>query len=436
MVPARVGDDAALDRRERRRGEGVVGAAELERAGALQALRLDVDVAVERQPQERRAHRDAVEPLRGRLDVGERDGKRACRSRQRSYPATDTLPRVSTEPDPVELHIVSDSTGETAARLVLALEAQFPEQVFAEIRHPRVESVDDLQLAVATARGRPAVMVYTLVEPGLREAMRQLCRRARVHYCDLLGHPIDSIARVSGVAARMTPGARPPLDQTYFKRIEAIEFAVKYDDGVGSGLDEADVVLVGVSRTSKTPLSIYLGYLGHKAANVPIVKGIEPPPTLFEIDPAKVVGLTIEAERLSEIRLEPGRDDGRAEEALRGPARRLRGARPGDGDPPAARLPGARRLRLLRRGDRDARDQARRRPPARAARPARRERRSLWRSEGRSIDEKGWVPLRYWLLWSVGLGAGGRAVLRDPDAGLDRPPRAAWLAEFRARRRR
>jgi regulator of PEP synthase PpsR (kinase-PPPase family) len=145
-------------------------------------------------------------------------------------------------------------------------------------------------------------MVYTLVEPGLREAMRLLCRRARVHYCDLLGHPIDSIARVSGVAARMTPGARPPLDQTYFKRIEAIEFAVKYDDGVGSGLDEADVVLVGVSRTSKTPLSIYLGYLGHKAANVPIVKGIDPPSALFEIDPVKIVGLTIEAERLSEIR--------------------------------------------------------------------------------------------------------------------------------------
>jgi regulator of PEP synthase PpsR (kinase-PPPase family) len=209
---------------------------------------------------------------------------------------------VSTEQAPVELHIISDSTGETAARLVLALEAQFPEQAFEEVRHPRVESVEDLALAVNRAKGRPAVMVYTLVEPGLREAMRQLCRRGRVHYCDLLGHPIDSIARVSGVAARMTPGARPPLDQTYFKRIEAIEFAVKYDDGVGSGLDEADVVLVGVSRTSKTPLSIYLGYLGHKAANVPVVRGIEPPAALFEIDPLKVVGLTIDAERLSEIR--------------------------------------------------------------------------------------------------------------------------------------
>ena len=203
---------------------------------------------------------------------------------------------------PVELHIVSDSTGETAARLVLALEAQFPDLVFEEVRHPRVESVEDLALAVSRARGRPAVMVYTIVEPGLRAAMRQLCRRARVHYCDLLGHPIDSISRVAGVAARMEPGARAPLDQTYFKRIEAIEFAVRYDDGVGSGLDEADIVLVGVSRTSKTPLSIYLGYLGFKTANVPIVKGIDPPPALFEIDPLKVVGLTIEAGRLAEIR--------------------------------------------------------------------------------------------------------------------------------------
>ena len=204
--------------------------------------------------------------------------------------------------EPVELHVVSDSTGETAARLVLALEAQFPEQPFEVVRHPRVENVEDLQLAVSRARGRPAVMVYTLVEPGLRDEMRRLCRRARLHYCDLLGHPIDSISRVAGVAARMEPGARAPLDETYFRRVEAIEFAVKYDDGLGGGLDEADIVLVGVSRTSKTPLSMYLGYLGHKTANVPIVKGIEPPPHLFEVDRAKIVGLTIDAERLGEIR--------------------------------------------------------------------------------------------------------------------------------------
>jgi regulator of PEP synthase PpsR (kinase-PPPase family) len=203
---------------------------------------------------------------------------------------------------PVELHIVSDSTGETAARLVLALEAQFPEQAFDVVRHPRCETVEDLQIAVLEARGRPAVMVYTLVEPVMREAMRHLCRRARLHYCDLLGHPIDSISRVAGVAARMEPGARAPLDQTYFKRIEAIEFAVKYDDGMHGGLDEADIVLVGVSRTSKTPLSIYLGYLGHKAANVPLVKGVDAPRELFEIDKAKIVGLTIDPQRLAEIR--------------------------------------------------------------------------------------------------------------------------------------
>lgn len=202
----------------------------------------------------------------------------------------------------VELHVISDSTGETAQRLVTALEAQFPDQPFEEIRHPRVETVDDLALAVTRMRGRPAVAVYTLVAPELRETMRTLCRRARVHYCDLLGHPIESVARVSGMAARMTPGARAALDTAYFRRMEAIEFAVKYDDGVGRGLGEADIVLVGVSRTSKTPLSIYLGYLGLKAANVPIVKGIEPPQELFGIDAKKVVGLTIDAERLAEIR--------------------------------------------------------------------------------------------------------------------------------------
>ena len=202
----------------------------------------------------------------------------------------------------VELHIVSDSTGETAARLVQALEAQFPDQEFEEVRHARVESVEDLELAVRSARGRPAVVVYTLVEPEMRDAMRRLCRRARVHYCDLLGHPIDAVVRVSGQAARMTPGSRAPLTPAYFRRIEAMEFAVKYDDGVGAGLDEADIVLVGVSRTSKTPLSIYLGYLGHKVANVPIVKGIEPPGELWELDPSKIVGLTIDPDRLVEIR--------------------------------------------------------------------------------------------------------------------------------------
>jgi [pyruvate, water dikinase]-phosphate phosphotransferase / [pyruvate, water dikinase] kinase len=205
-------------------------------------------------------------------------------------------------PQPVELHVVSDSTGETATRLVHALEAQFPDQPFEEVRHPMVETVDDLAAAVQRAKGRPAVVVYTLVERELREAMRTLCRRARLHYCDLLGQPIEAVAKVSGMAARMQPGGRHALDETYFRRMEAIEFAVKYDDGIAGGLREADIVLVGVSRTSKTPLSIYLGYLGYRAANVPLVKGIDPPAELFEVDPAKIVGLKIDAKRLAEIR--------------------------------------------------------------------------------------------------------------------------------------
>jgi regulator of PEP synthase PpsR (kinase-PPPase family) len=202
----------------------------------------------------------------------------------------------------VELHMISDATGATAKRLVQALEAQFPDQEFEDVVHPMVETVDDLRLAVERAKGRPAVIVYTIVQPELREAMHDLCRRAKVHYCDILRQPIDSVAKVSGQTAKMRPGARAPLDSSYFRRIAAIEFAVKYDDGMGGGLDEADVVLVGVSRTSKTPLSIYLGYLGYKAANVPVVKGIKPPAALFEIDQSKIVGLTIDADRLAEIR--------------------------------------------------------------------------------------------------------------------------------------
>ena len=204
----------------------------------------------------------------------------------------------------VELHVVSDSTGETATRLVHALEAQFPDQPFQEVRHPRAETLDDLNAAVQRDRGRPAVVVYTLVAPEFRDEMRRLCRRARLHYCDLLGHPIEAVAKVSGMSARMQPGSRHALDESYFKRMEAIEFAVKYDDGMGGGLHEADVVLVGVSRTSKTPLSMYLGYLGWKAANIPIVKGIDAPDDLFDIGSEKIVGLTIDAKRLEEIRID------------------------------------------------------------------------------------------------------------------------------------
>lgn len=203
----------------------------------------------------------------------------------------------------VELHIISDSTGETAARIAEATERQFPHQEFRLIRHPRVASVEDIHVALSRARGQPAVILYTLVQTPLRRVMNALCKRYRLPYCDLLRQPMQAVARVSGAAAQMQPGRMRSIDSTYFQRISAIEFAVRFDDGrQAEGLREADLVLVGVSRTSKTPLSIYLGYLGYKAANVPIVGGIEPPKALFEIDPRKIVGLTIDAQRLAEIR--------------------------------------------------------------------------------------------------------------------------------------
>ncbi len=205
--------------------------------------------------------------------------------------------------DPVELHVISDSTGETASKLAKAVEVQFPGLDFDVIRHPRIASADDVQLAAERARGRRAVAIYTLVDPAYRESMRTLCKRYKIHYCDLLGHPIDAVARVSGLPARMEPSAQPVLDSAYFKRIAAIEFAVRFDDGVAAyGLHDADIVLVGVSRSSKTPLSIYLGYLGYKTANIPIVSGIEPPPELFRVDPTRVVGVTIDAETLHTVR--------------------------------------------------------------------------------------------------------------------------------------
>jgi regulator of PEP synthase PpsR (kinase-PPPase family) len=185
----------------------------------------------------------------------------------------------------------------------MAVEVQFPDLEFEVVRHPRVTSAEDIQLAAQRARGRRAVVVYTLVDPGFREQMRALCKRYRLHYCDLLGHPIEAVARVSGLPAKGEPGALPVLDTSYFRRIEAIEFAVQADDGAAlTRLRDADIVLVGVSRTSKTPISIYLGYLGYRAANVPLVKGIEPPASLFEVDPARIVGVTIRPELLTEIR--------------------------------------------------------------------------------------------------------------------------------------
>jgi hypothetical protein len=205
--------------------------------------------------------------------------------------------------DRLEIHIVSDSTGDTAGRVARAATLQFADIEIEMIRHARVHSSEQLARALEDVADRPAAVFFTLVDAGLREAMVRLAQEHRLVVLDVLSPALQAITTASGLQATMLPGRTAPLDAQYFRRIAAIEFAVKHDDGRGADdLQQAEVVLVGVSRTSKTPTSMHLGYLGHMAANVPIVRGIDPPPALFSVEPWKLVGLTIDAERLSEIR--------------------------------------------------------------------------------------------------------------------------------------
>jgi regulator of PEP synthase PpsR (kinase-PPPase family) len=203
----------------------------------------------------------------------------------------------------LEIHIVSDSTGDTAARVARAATHQFADVEIEMVRHARIHSREQLDRALQDAEGKPAAIFYTLVDADLRQSIVEIAQARRLVLLDVLSPALSAITTASGREATMLPGRTAPLDAQYFRRIAAIEFAVKHDDGRGSDeLNHADVVLVGVSRTSKTPTSMHLGYLGLMAANVPIVRGIDPPPSLFSVDSWKVVGLTIDPERLAEIR--------------------------------------------------------------------------------------------------------------------------------------
>jgi regulator of PEP synthase PpsR (kinase-PPPase family) len=146
-------------------------------------------------------------------------------------------------------------------------------------------------------------MIYTLVNPELAEFLHDEAERHGLEALDLISPLILKLSEFLGMAPQEKPGLLHQLDAEYNKRVEAMNFAVKQDDGQElRNLDKADIVLVGVSRTSKTPLSMYLANKGYKVANVPLVKGIEPPRELFEIAPEKVVALIIDGRRLSEIR--------------------------------------------------------------------------------------------------------------------------------------
>lgn len=201
------------------------------------------------------------------------------------------------------VYIVSDASGGTARRVVQAALLQFS-QADVEIEQiPNVRQAGEVKRLVRQAADTGGTIVHTLVLPELRRVMLDEGRHCHVVTIDLMG-PL--VARLSE-ALELTPLARPgllrQLDESYFERIGAIDFAVRHDDGRNpDDLVSADLVLVGVSRTSKTPISIFLAYRGWRVANVPIIADLEPPSGLYNVPRARIIALTIQADRLQKLR--------------------------------------------------------------------------------------------------------------------------------------
>lgn len=203
----------------------------------------------------------------------------------------------------IAIHVVSDSLGETGEMVARASAAQFAPDAFRIERLPKVTSVEQLRESVESHCGTHCLFLYTLVNEELRCEMERLCDEG-VHGVDLLGPAVAKLSSVTGIQPVGEAGTIRRTDQDYFDRIEAMEFAVKHDDGRNpEGLAEADVVLIGVSRTSKTPLSMFLAMKGFRAANVPLAKGVAPPQELFEVDPARIFGLVTTPDVLLDIRV-------------------------------------------------------------------------------------------------------------------------------------
>lgn len=216
------------------------------------------------------------------------------------------------------LLVVSDGGGATAEAAVHAATAQFPGVDFIVHRYPGVRTREQVLRVVGEAAESQAIVVHTIVIQEIRSLLVRECRLRLIPHFDLIGPLIGSISQEVGRRPILQPGAAPQLDTDYFTRIEAIQFTVQHDDGQNiSELDQADLVLTGVSRSSKTPLSIYLSMRGLKVANVPIILGVEPPAKLEQIDQEKIVALIINLEELVQIRrarlemLDQVRDGGR-----------------------------------------------------------------------------------------------------------------------------
>jgi regulator of PEP synthase PpsR (kinase-PPPase family) len=199
--------------------------------------------------------------------------------------------------------VVSDSLGETAELVTRAAASQFDADRIEIRRFPYVSSERAVVEVVAEAERAGAAVVFTLILPELRRRLQEEAASRGVPAVDLMGPLLEVLARISGLPPKLEPGIIHRLDEEYFRRVEAVEFAVKHDDGKEPrGLLHADIVLIGVSRTSKTPVSMYLAHRRYKVANVPLVPELEPPPELFRVEPGRLVGLTIQAEQLARIR--------------------------------------------------------------------------------------------------------------------------------------
>lgn len=203
------------------------------------------------------------------------------------------------------IYIVSDSLGETAEFVAKAAASQFNSGGF-EVR--RVSYVSDrsvIEDVVEEAGSMKSVIAYTLVLPGLKAILEELAHARNIPTVDILGPMLQALQSATRLEPKMQAGLLHRLDEQYFRRIEAIEFAIKYDDGKDSrGLMHADIVLIGVSRTSKTPVCMYLAHKRLKAANVPLVPEVAPPAELFKIPPRRIIGLTIKSQPLNQIRQE------------------------------------------------------------------------------------------------------------------------------------
>ncbi|WP_214741220.1 pyruvate, water dikinase regulatory protein [Exiguobacterium sp. s48] len=201
--------------------------------------------------------------------------------------------------------VVSDSVGETCELVVRAASIQFHENAIETLRIPFVEDEQTIIDVVTQAKAQQAIIAFTLVNEEHRALLMRLGEEHHVKTVDLLGDLLDVLSGQLKEAPREKPGLIYRLDDDYFRKIEAMEFAVKYDDGRDPrGLKKADIVLVGVSRTSKTPLSQYLALKRYKVANVPLVPESRPPEELFDLPAERCVGLIISPEKLISIRME------------------------------------------------------------------------------------------------------------------------------------